>query len=364
MSVGYMFTGNPAYLVPLAVTAGLSLGGRIYTILSTLSAGESLTVERRILGAKVEGIYSTIELNIVNMSRIPYYLREVKDSPPPLLEAEIVSRDVEVPPRGTASISYRVKGRLGRWCFGGVSAKIYDPLGFSRHDVKLKVSKDDCFTFTPRLLVVEPLKSRVLGGLAAAAGKGVLSRGEGIDYYSFRDYQPGDDPRFIEWKISSRRGSLVVKETASEGRGSTVSIIVASRKEDWIPWKSEETEYELAARTAYNLFAAAIASGISASLIVTGEKGIVKVRDLVSAGEVLAEASLPGEKEAPARALEAVSEAEGFTIIVTTLDGKFLPERMEPKVLVVSTKEWGDYVVRRDRDIISLVRELSSENRE
>lgn len=353
-----MFTGNPAYLVPLAVTAGLSLGGKLYTTVSSLSAGEILKVERRILGARVEGVYSTVELRIINTSRIPYYLRDVRDSPPPLLEAEGLSGDVEVPPRGVASLSYKIRGRLGRWCFGSISARVYDPLGFSRHDVKLRASRDRCFTFTPRLLVVETLKSRALGMLAAAIEKGVLSRGEGVDYYSFRDYQPGDDPRLIEWKISSRRGSLVVKETAGEGRGAAINIIVASRREDWRPWEAEETEYEIAARTAYNILAAAIASGIPASLTVVGSGGFVKVKDLVSAGEVLAEASLPEGKEAPARALDAVSEAEGFRIVVTTLDKRFVREGAANNVFIVSTKEWGDYVVRRDRDIVSLVREL------
>lgn len=32
-------------------------------------------------------------------------------------------------------------------------------------------------------------------------------RGQGLDFDDFREYMPGDDPRFIDWKVTARMNS-------------------------------------------------------------------------------------------------------------------------------------------------------------
>lgn len=40
--------------------------------------------------------------------------------------------------------------------------------------------------------------------------------GDGTDFFSMRDYVPGDDLRHIAWRVSARRGTLTVKEMSRE----------------------------------------------------------------------------------------------------------------------------------------------------
>lgn len=48
--------------------------------------------------------------------------------------------------------------------------------------------------------------------LFAGAGQEVRKKGQGPALYNVRDYQQGDDPRKIHWKISARQAKLFVKE--------------------------------------------------------------------------------------------------------------------------------------------------------
>src|SRR6185312_5105529 len=41
--------------------------------------------------------------------------------------------------------------------------------------------------------------------------------GHGLDFHDFRHYQPGDDPRRIDWTIAARHRQLVVRQFRAEG---------------------------------------------------------------------------------------------------------------------------------------------------
>jgi uncharacterized protein (DUF58 family) len=43
------------------------------------------------------------------------------------------------------------------------------------------------------------------------------TRGAGIEFHDFRSYQPGDDPRGIDWTVEARLRQLVVRVTRGEG---------------------------------------------------------------------------------------------------------------------------------------------------
>jgi len=63
----------------------------------------------------------------------------------------------------------------------------------------------------------------------ALAGKAVVSaapaggrshpaaRGHGLDFHDYRSYQPGDDPRLIDWTVDARLRQLVVRVARAEG---------------------------------------------------------------------------------------------------------------------------------------------------
>lgn len=41
-------------------------------------------------------------------------------------------------------------------------------------------------------------------------------RGQGLDFDDFREYMPGDDPRFIDWKVTARMNSPFVRRFREE----------------------------------------------------------------------------------------------------------------------------------------------------
>src|SRR6185437_611491 len=53
---------------------------------------------------------------------------------------------------------------------------------------------------------------------------------EGRELDSLREYQSGDDPRLVEWKVSARRGQIVVKRMRPETRQEIVVAVDAGRQ--------------------------------------------------------------------------------------------------------------------------------------
>lgn len=51
------------------------------------------------------------------------------------------------------------------------------------------------------------------GGLRRSPGQGV-----GIEFQEYRRYQPGDDPRFIDWTVEARLQQLVVRVPRADGQ--------------------------------------------------------------------------------------------------------------------------------------------------
>ena len=52
---------------------------------------------------------------------------------------------------------------------------------------------------------------------AAATSHRAAAVGHGLDFHDFRHYQPGDDPRRIDWTIAARHRQLVVRQFRAEG---------------------------------------------------------------------------------------------------------------------------------------------------
>ncbi len=100
--------------------------------------------------------------------------------------------------------------RRGRICITDVIIKSEFPLGI--------VEKETWYRVDAEILVVPKtqfLKVQSLGSFAG--GSRVPTRtliSESGDFYSIREYQPGDDLRYVAWKISARLGVWLVREWA------------------------------------------------------------------------------------------------------------------------------------------------------
>ena len=63
------------------------------------------------------------------------------------------------------------------------------------------------------------LGARVASPAGAASGlRHAAARGTGLEFQDYRHYQPGDEPRTIDWNVDARLGQLVVRVFQAEGR--------------------------------------------------------------------------------------------------------------------------------------------------
>lgn len=70
-----------------------------------------------------------------------------------------------------------------------------------------------------RLLDRLTLEGASLSTSASVAGghRRARTRGAGLEFHEYRHYQPGDDPRSIDWTVEARFRQLVVRESKAEG---------------------------------------------------------------------------------------------------------------------------------------------------
>jgi len=74
-------------------------------------------------------------------------------------------------------------------------------------------------------------------------------KGSGMEFAQVREYQPGDDPKMIDWNVTARVGHLFTKEFLEEREMTVMILVDASRSQGFGSGKSlkSETAAELAA---------------------------------------------------------------------------------------------------------------------
>ncbi len=112
-----------------------------------------------------------------------------------------------------------------------------------------------------------------------------LSRGD--EFYALREYVPGDDIRYISWRVSARLGELIVREL-EPGSVRSVVLIVDTRG---VPMSIEaDDRFELAIEVAASLAVAFLEQQYSLALVTPlggiplgqGESHIARAMDLLA----------------------------------------------------------------------------------
>ncbi|MDR9468659.1 DUF58 domain-containing protein [Marinospirillum sp.] len=60
------------------------------------------------------------------------------------------------------------------------------------------------------------LQRLMRGSLPGAEGRVMNQPGRGLEFREVRSYQPGDDPRYIDWKVTARRGQAYTRVFEAE----------------------------------------------------------------------------------------------------------------------------------------------------
>jgi uncharacterized protein (DUF58 family) len=129
--------------------------------------------------------------------------------------------EISVPPlrRGQQTISrYRIRAEhRGVITLGPALVEFGDPLGLSRR-VRPIGRADEvivCPDWTPIAL---PSPRQCEGELVTAIERITRNRASELEFRSLREYAPGDDVRFVNWRASARRDVLIVNEFESHAR--------------------------------------------------------------------------------------------------------------------------------------------------
>ncbi len=72
------------------------------------------------------------------------------------------------------------------------------------------------------------LTTRRLTGVHGFGAHASSNKGAGIEFAQYRSYEPGDDPRGIDWKLYARSDKFFIREAEQEGAASIWILIDAS----------------------------------------------------------------------------------------------------------------------------------------
>ncbi|MFS4097978.1 DUF58 domain-containing protein [Streptomyces sp. AF1A] len=160
------------------------------------------------------GETADVTLTITNPSRRPLraHLRDAwpPSSWQPGTEVESSRHRLSVPPGERRRVTTRLRPtRRGDRLADRVTIRSYGPLGlFSRqgaHKVPWSVRVLPPFT-SRKHLPSKLARLRELDGRTS-----VLTRGEGTEFDSLREYVPGDDTRSIDWRATARQSAVAVR---------------------------------------------------------------------------------------------------------------------------------------------------------
>lgn len=212
--------GNPSFFW---LYNGLIFG---LAYLSSLVPGSrlALRVERRFDSVLSVRVSNKIQLTIFNdgLTSISGVLR---DEPPQIWECVGNEFRFQIDPGREIIRSYFVTppSRGTEW-FIATFLLLDCPLGLAYRKVRLETRER--IRIYPNVLALQEFDMlRQQGRLREIGIRKSRQRGLGTEFESLRDYSEGDDFRKIDWKATSRRGKLVVRQYEQE-RNQVVMLII------------------------------------------------------------------------------------------------------------------------------------------
>ena len=230
-----------------------------------LSAQRTLSEERITPGETI-----TVQVKVVNHGRglekvrlddpLPGFLEAIEGSP---------SRVVTIPTGGQVSWAYTVRGRRGSHTFEGINATAEDNLGLIRKRALL--SAPGQILVLPglagvRRISILPRQTRVYSGVIPAN-----QGGTGIEFFGVREYQIGDSPRHVNWRVSARQQNVLYSNEYQQERVADVGIVLDGRK-SVNEFGAGRTIFEESVRAAVAVSTSLLAEGNRVGLFVYGKK--------------------------------------------------------------------------------------------
>ena len=130
------------------------------------------------------------------------------------------------------SWTYTVCGPRGGYAFEALKAEARDHFGLqpSSHQIP---ARSELFIFPPltrlKYVTIRTRRTRVYSGtIPARVG------GAGVEFFGLREYQPGDPPRWINWRASARYDETLYANEFQQERVADVALVLDGReKTNW-----------------------------------------------------------------------------------------------------------------------------------
>ena len=214
-------------LLLLAVPLLAYLGMALYFAPGSLD----LAVTRTISTDNVpEGRPVTIKVTIRNQGKaLEEVLLDDPVSPSLTLLDGRTRKRLAIPAGETIEIEYTISGPRGKYRFEGIHAISTELFGLF-HIHKLFPAPASVLVFPNitqlRQIHIRPRQTRGFAGpILARRG------GSGVDFYGVREYQMGDSPRRINWRISSRHEQEFFSNEFEQEAIADVGLILDSRRQ-------------------------------------------------------------------------------------------------------------------------------------
>ena len=138
-------------------------------------------------------------------------------------------RLILLPRDSSFTFAYTVAGPRGGYGFESVRVKVNDHLAMTSRQVRLE-AKGRLFVFPEvtrvRHVAIRPRRTRVYAGTIPARVGGV-----GAEFFGVREYQQGDSPRVINWRVSAHhtQADVLYSNEFQQERVADVGIILDGR---------------------------------------------------------------------------------------------------------------------------------------
>ena len=152
-----------------------------------------------------------------------------------------------LPAHGTLAQQFSATGMSrGESALGVVAVRVRSRLGLAART--FQYPNDDRVLVAPSLAGVKRFRWLAVHHRLATVGvRDARRRGEGRSFARLRDYVVGDDPRYIDWKATARRGHPITREFTVEQSQTVFVLVDAGRSMTQLAGRYPRFEYALSA---------------------------------------------------------------------------------------------------------------------
>ncbi len=238
-------------VIPSIHGGPITIGIALFLLIATcrgIASLQALALSRCEYRIEAEGRseddHVKVRIIIENRSYVPILLAEVslKHSPHLKLVEGFKAALIPIPPKGSTVLELSFEPRIGKHSIGPIDIVVRDPLGLFRSSpITINIVKE--VHIAPRVSEVYIRKL-----LARTRSSGVTRSkepGTGVEFYSVREFRPGDDLRCIDWKHYAATMRLVVKEMERESFQSVLFVVDATPNTLYGPRKNTPLEHVL-----------------------------------------------------------------------------------------------------------------------